>query len=634
MPAGPVLSPTSPVLVVEGRVVELEWPGELPIGDSDIVRLALIPSAGGYVVESEFSEHRIQTLEVPVERPQGYLLSATARLDGVGFEISPPGPAEQTVPENEKVQWRWSVAGKTPGMHRLAVSLVLRWTPEVVSIGPVRELQVYSRGFDIRVTSFLGLSRAQALAVGVLALLLGGVLTGFALVSRSAPGQASIQTRVPNEAVEIELLPGTHLEPTELSLMKALFQRYRRLVLEQEFHSGYSGARTFLVQPVHIDGRADARTIVKSGSRTEILREFQNYETYVKDSLPPLTARIQRLPVSVRGSSIAALQYTFIAQPGRQPTSFRQALLADPDPALLYRLFDTFGPNWWMQRRPYLFHLAQEYDRLLPPHYVLEPVNGVYSRPVCMIHQDLSPADVQLSPGDIVQLKPFDRIEMRQDGVSFTLTGKNQPGQPELRLRWLGAGGAASGNMRVKATRLDLLRDLTRGFHLQDMPNPLDGLPGWLNETVSGTQSIIHGDLNLENILVGPGGLVWLIDFAQTRLGHPLFDFARLEVEIIAHILTTQERQKTEDSARQYAETLHANGHPLLDALHEIATRCLFNSQDWHEYSLALRLACMGALKFSNLTPFSKEVLFFLASLEIEIVHGGNPYHDRKGNPH
>ncbi len=51
-----------------------------------------------------------------------------------------------------------------------------------------------------------------------------------------------------------------------------------------------------------------------------------------------------------------------------------------------------------------------------------------------------------------------------------------------------------------------------------------------------GSQSIIHGDLNLENILLGPGDFLWLIDFAQTREGPPLFDFAHLEADLIAHV--------------------------------------------------------------------------------------------------
>ena len=57
---------------------------------------------------------------------------------------------------------------------------------------------------------------------------------------------------------------------------------------------------------------------------------------------------------------------------------------------------------------------------------------------------------------------------------------------------------------------------------------------------VSGTQSTIHGDLNLENALVVPGDFIWLIDFAMTRDGHTLFDFAHLEAEIIAQVIAPQ----------------------------------------------------------------------------------------------
>ena len=41
--------------------------------------------------------------------------------------------------------------------------------------------------------------------------------------------------------------------------------------------------------------------------------------------------------------------------------------------------------------------------------------------------------------------------------------------------------------------------------------------------------SKIHGDLHLGNILIGPAGDAWLIDFEWTRLGHTLLDWAGLE---------------------------------------------------------------------------------------------------------
>ena len=82
-------------------------------------------------------------------------------------------------------------------------------------------------------------------------------------------------------------------------LLRGLFRSYARLVIENEFLSGYSGARTFLVRPIRADGCADAPTIVKLGSREAIRQEFENYEAFVKDRLPPMTARIQRAPVAL-----------------------------------------------------------------------------------------------------------------------------------------------------------------------------------------------------------------------------------------------------------------------------------------------------------------------------------------------
>jgi len=43
--------------------------------------------------------------------------------------------------------------------------------------------------------------------------------------------------------------------------LQTLFRRYARLVIEGEFRSAYSGARTLLALPVRADGRVDAYTI-------------------------------------------------------------------------------------------------------------------------------------------------------------------------------------------------------------------------------------------------------------------------------------------------------------------------------------------------------------------------------------
>ena len=166
------------------------------------------------------------------------------------------------------------------------------------------------------------------------------------------------------------------------------------------------------------------------------------------------------------------------------------------------------------------------------------------------------------------------------------------------------------------ATRLDLLRELSAGMDLYGLPDPLERLPATLNEPVSGTQSTIHGDLNLENALVGPGDFIWLIDFAMTRDGHTLFDFAHLEAEIIAQVIAPQlaSPQDFLDMLEQADSHGAAYLYTLLSALRDIASRCLFNPSQPREYRLAAYMACLGALKFANLEAHQKHLLLLNAA--------------------
>jgi aminoglycoside phosphotransferase (APT) family kinase protein len=154
-----------------------------------------------------------------------------------------------------------------------------------------------------------------------------------------------------------------------------------------------------------------------------------------------------------------------------------------------------------------------------------------------------------------------------------------------------------------------LLNALCAPFDRFGLPDPLLRLQGLLEETVAGTRSVIHGDLNLENVLVGPGSLVWMIDFAMTREGHPLYDFAHLESEVIAHILSEQA-----GTPRAYLDLWRAGENPLLNSLHAIAGRCLLDPLRPREYHLALYMACMGALKYTNLSASAKHCLFLTAA--------------------
>jgi hypothetical protein len=604
--------------VVEARVVELEWPARLRLGDSDVLRLALIPSRDGYTITTEFLEHTVASQNLAVKRPGGYELQAIARLDGVGFDFSPAGDQAQYLPLDETTEWRWSIRPKTSGQQRLSVTLRLRWTSEGGLAAAGREATVFSRGLDIQVTSFFGLTRQACMAGGLLGLVLGGGISLFALATLALPAQSARRSLPPNPDLKIEPVPGLVLIAAEEQLLRSLFRRYARLSLEGEFLSGYSGARTLLAKPILADGRVDAPTIVKIGGRESIQREYENYETYVKHTLPPVTARIQQPPVLLPGrldappGRQAALQYTFIAQPGHIPASLRQALLANPDPALVFKLFETFGPNWWMQRRPYAFRLAQEYDRLLPTHLVIEPSPGKGA----YLDGDTLPFDLSLKIGDQVSLGRFPTVEPLVGTKGYSLRGAAGRGQPALRLRWLGERPGEGAVGRVAATRETLLRGFVQGLDLCGLPDPLRRLPELLNESLTGAQSTIHGDLNLENVLVGPGDFVWLIDFAQTREGPPLYDFAHLHAEIIAHILPLSIATPQDFLALLRGEPGKdvAACLALLACLDEIEKRCLANPADQREVHLAVFTACLGALKYPNLEPRARHWLYLSAA--------------------
>lgn len=599
--------PTALPPTPEARVVELEWPVRLRMGESDIVRLALVPSSEGYTATAEFSEHPLDTTQLDVRRPEGYTLLAVARLDGVGFDLSPTGDQVRAVPVGEGVSWRWSMTPRAPGMQRLTVSLLLRWEPEAGSAAVARESAAFGRGLDVQVTSFLGMGRPEALMVGLVGVLLGAGLGIFGFLGRGRPRAPAVSAR-PNLALAIEPGPDMALTHEESRLMQGMFARYARLVLEREFLSGYSGSRTFLARPLNPDGSSDATTIIKIGPRAAILAEYGNYETFVKDRLPPVTARIQRAPLELRGSGQAALQYTCIAEPGKDPVSLRQALLAQPDPGLIRRLFETFGPNWWIQRQPYAFRLGVEYDRVLPPHYVLALAQGP-TQPTVALNETTSPADLALQVGDIVRVAGFAHSEARADGQSFTLSGRAGPGQAALRLRWNSPRLPENTPAQVAATRYHLLAEAVSGMERFGLPEPLVRLDGWLQEPVRGSRSTIHGDLNLENILVGPGSLVWLIDFAQTREGHPLFDFAHLAAQIIAHVLSV-----ACETPAGYLARLQSGGDPLLAAVEEAARACLFDPGNPREYQLALAVSCLGGLKYRNLPANARHCLYLTAA--------------------
>ncbi len=136
-----------------------------------------------------------------------------------------------------------------PGQQRISISLVLRWEPENSAHGSVREALAFSRGLNINVPSFLGMTRSQASSAGLLGLIAGSIisLTGFFWRNRGVKSSGAITETTPNAALLMETGASIVLSNEDATLLRALFNHHERLIMEDEFLSGYSGARTFLV---------------------------------------------------------------------------------------------------------------------------------------------------------------------------------------------------------------------------------------------------------------------------------------------------------------------------------------------------------------------------------------------------
>jgi hypothetical protein len=207
------------------------------------------------------------------------------------------------------------------------------------------------------------------------------------------------------------------------------------------------------------------------------------------------------------------------------------------------------------------------------------------------------------------------------------------------------------------------------------LPNPLLVYQTILGAPRPVNLSIVHGDLNLENILIVNKNQVKLIDFSNTRMGHVLHDLLRLETDIITRlmpkIVVDNILPAGETIYRLYKE-LHSTmlwpgqyeprlPHHELEKLFQMlvmvrytALGYLYDSRmsfdeflnsgrttTWKgyydEYYPALIIYLLGALKFSSLdhaseAPVPKQLAFWGAA-SIEYLRTSSSVDSSHGNP-
>ncbi len=456
------------------------------------------------------------------------------------------------------------------------------------------------------------------------------------------------------------------IQREQLFLLRRMFSGYAGIRIERRL-TGFRGALILVVTPVQPDDREDASIVVKIDQTDNILDEVQRYEAHVKNALPLRTARLEDMPTVPDSFNLAGIKYTLVASSGDVPQDLRDRVRDEGIDGLgqliQKELYTQFNKTWWQQRRPFRFQAWMEYDWLLPPALLLEyrsdseiPADSHLIR-IPFNRVRLKSKLRQFQYGDVVILENFcvQKVERDNDLLKLAIGYGSEADKRAYKMEVKGLNLAHRSHYRgeiverlvgtVVKTRHEMLeeavRELEPDFDTRSRsiplgnnsraPNPLHFYEDLLDKHVNGSLSKIHGDLHLGNILVGPGQSLWLIDFAQTRDGHTLFDWTSLEISLLGDVVMPVAGDSW-DTARKVLQGLSALEkrtspdyltHEVVAALtsvmaiREIVGQCLTEEGNWFEYYIALALCALRAITWPAMSLGGRRLMFLLSGVAI-----------------
>jgi hypothetical protein len=479
------------------------------------------------------------------------------------------------------------------------------------------------------------------------------------------------------QAPSARLVGGEALEALSAErqhILRLMFRKYDTVRIEHVFNEGFSGSIVLLVRPVHGDGRTDAPVVVKIDERTAIQWEKKRYDTFVKDTLPPRTARVEGEPILPDDTLIGGLKYTFLRARDEEAPVNLQAFLRGHSPEdiatfLRQGLFESFRETWWGQAQPYTFQVWQEYELVLPPALIVDAQPTTILPPSGHVLRPLGEwgAISNRRVGEIVELEGFTALKTKRERGMVQLAA----GAESAAINWSGRIDVYGLDLaqksyfrgepmrkiigKVRQTRREILLEqahaLEPDFSLSDewlprlsnfadrLPNPVRRFSLLLERRVAGTLSTIHGDLHMGNVLIGSNKDAWLIDFEWTRDGHTLFDWAVLEMSLLIDYVVTfigeswdevraaitlldalnRDSQYRDGAERDAGESLLARALLPIAELRRIVRDLLYvepqtGRNNWAEYYLALALCALRVLGWGNRPLAARRLAFMVAA--------------------
>ncbi len=467
-------------------------------------------------------------------------------------------------------------------------------------------------------------------------------------------------------SVTIEEHQTPPLEPYEKRVLKNMFTTYNRLVIRTRLKGGLSGSSVFLVRPVSISS-PELPAVVKIDLHERIEQEWMAFTSYIRRRLPSV-AEIQDTPVNPPGSQYSGLWYPLAGADIDKVISLHQYLsqasAEEITPFLEKRLFRRFEALWQQAKIHSDFHFRASYDDFLPLNLKIECAEA--TGPTSWLHPETIDRE-EWAVDKFVQVAGFKVVKLlrKKQGLSLDTPEAHHA----FRLHVYGLENISEYEIgqiiqrpftgRIIKTRqqqlveqaknaigaeIDLLQAVLPISNSRQLPNPLLHWKNILWRSLDVRIAGIHGDLNMENVLVDPDTeTVHLIDFAKSRWDHVLRDLLHLEMTVINRVLSTTIPEG--ETAATVINNLYRRLHctltkpnpsippplglekifAILLTIRRAARHHIFHKSSWNEYYYGLFIYLLGSLRYkdldkSPLSPLPKQLAFWGAAVILDLI--------------
>ncbi|KAA3657576.1 MAG: tetratricopeptide repeat protein [Chloroflexi bacterium] len=488
-------------------------------------------------------------------------------------------------------------------------------------------------------------------------------------------------------------------------------EKYKEVTVRRQFDGGLSGAYVYEVRPIS-HSTNEAHSVIKVAAQSVILREYLAYEQFIqkaeaarKFSLKCVKSIGKPIEVPELGLGWGGLRYSMAGDGEARVNSLHQYYLSpdnniddvlDKQKALLKEMKNIWQSTGEVQAER-SYSVRKHFSFLLPVDLVVDcPNDGSSIQAPAKIRSDVLLGEFK--KGDPVRVVDQQFILVKVDPTNFALFLRS-PAEVDscytLRLNFQSAeamqpyvryqiGHLIPHDIQgiVQSTRADSFHEilgkvLGTAVNWQQapyldlpvlnkmVPNPWLALEPTLAKFMDGIRSgVIHGDLNLENVLIEtPGDALYLIDFAQMRQDKVLHDFltyeSRIITKIVAELCHDEGEQlpriiydfycKLDQETFKIGQSTISHDIPeqlkkpfeLLAQLRDEAKSYITSRSNNYQYYLGLIVYLLGTLRFKDLDAMQdkngrsipKQTAFWAAAAVCDILKPGPQKDTQKQRP-